>query len=255
MERTPATPQSIDKLLATGFRLFRTGFRDILGILLTQTISVLALFVVLFSLTMSLYDNSSTTIFQPRFIIGLVMSSLLILAVQLAFIASFTAKFWACAHQTSISSAHAYAVGAQKALPLLAWLISYLLIVWTGIILFVVPGLILAVSLFMGAALIIQDHYSTPAAIKTSHKMVWPYLRRTLLYLVLSAGATLIIYFVTLYPLGLFVSYITSHNPMLNGILDIARYALIVMLVPLFIALIIPYYMDLLRLDQGQNTP
>lgn len=245
MEQPPATPQSIDKLLGAGFRLFKTGFKDILGILLTQTVTMLVLFVALFSLTISLFDNTSTNIFQTDFIICLILSSLLILAVELGFIAAFTAKFWAIEHQSKITSLHAYAVGAKKALPLLVWLITYMAIASTGLMILVVPGIVLMISLFMGAALIIQDHFSTVEAIRTSHKLVWPHLRRTLFYLVLSAVITLAAYFVTIFPLGMLISYITNNNPMLSGIIDLAKYALIVILVPLFVALITPYYMDL----------
>lgn len=254
MEQMPATPQTIDKLLESGFKLFKSGFKDILGILLTQTITMLVLFVFLFSLTISLYDNTSTDFFQTNFIVCLILSSLLILAVELAFIAAFTAKFWAIVHHSKITSTHAYVVGAAKALPLLAWLITYLLIVTTGLMILFIPGLVLIVSLFMGAGLIIQGHFSTIEAIKISHKLVWPYLRRTLLYLAMSALITLAAYFATIFPLGMFISYITNNNPMLSGVIDLARYALIVILVPLFVALIIPYYMDLLARQQNKDS-
>lgn len=246
MDQAPSEAQTADKLLAAGLKLFKTGFKDILVILLTQTISILALFIVLFTLTMSLYDSSSADFFQYRFIICLVLSSLFVLSVQLGFIAAFTAKFWAIMHGTRITTSHAYAVGFRKAIPLLAWLIVYVLIVATGLMILVIPGLILMVSLFMGVALIIQNHYSTFEAIRISHKMVWPYLRRTLFYLVASVVITLAAYFVTIFPLGVFISYLTNNNPMLSGMIELARYALIVMLVPLFVAMLIPYYMDLL---------
>lgn len=254
MEHQPAIPQPIDDLLRHGFHLFRTGLKEILGILLLQTISILVLFVVLFSLTVSLLDNTAAIPFQPDFILCVVLSSLVVLAIQLGFIATFTTKFWAIAHHTTTTAAHAYAVGIKKALPLLAWLITYLVLVSLGLVVLFVPGLLLMVSLFMGAALIIQDHYSVLAAIKASHQLVWPYLRRTLLYLFLSISITLAIYFATIYPLGLFISYLTGDNPMLSGIFDLARYALIVMLVPLFVALIIPYYMELLQLQKNRDA-
>ena len=254
MEQPPTTPQTVDRLLESGFRLFKTGFKDILGILLTQTISMLGLFVALFSLTISLFDNTSTTLFQTDFIVCLILSCLLLLAVELGFIAAFTSKFWAIIHNSKITSAHAYAVGAQKALPLLVWLISYVLLVATGLMILFVPGLVLMVSLFMGAALIIQEHFSTVGALKTSHKLVWPYLRRTLLYLVVSVSITLAAYFATIFPLGMLISYITNNNPMLSGITDLARYALIVILVPFFVALIIPYYMDLQLRRQNKDS-
>lgn len=254
MEPQTATPLAIDNLLLDGFKLFKMGFMDVLGILLSQTLSLIILFVGLFSITMSFYGHSTLTTLPVSFIISMVISILIILMVQLGFVAAFTTKFWAIAHQNKISSSQAYRLGIRKALPLLVWMVIYLLIVWTGLLLFFVPGLVLATSLFMGAALIIQDHHTCLGAVKTSHKMVWPYLRQTLFYIVVAAGITLGLYFVTLYPLGLFVSYLTSNYPMLNGILDIARYALIVMLVPLFVALMIPYYMALLRLAQNQTA-
>ena len=251
MTEPPAAPQSTDQLLLAGIHLFWTGFREVLGILLTQTITILLLFVVLFSLTLSIYDSTSADRFQFDFIAGLVLSGLIILAVQLGFIAAFTAKFWAHIHNTQMSTAHAYRVGINKALPLLAWLLMYVAIVATGLLLLFVPGLILMVTLFMGGPLIIQHHYSTLAAIRTSHKLVWPSLRQTLLYLVTAAIITLIAYFVTIFPLGMFIAYLTNNNPMLTGIISLLRYALLVLLTPLFVALVIPYYMCLLRRQQA----
>jgi len=247
------TPLACRELLINGFKLFKTGFRDILGILISQTLSLIALFVVLFSLSMTFYGNGTINTLPTEFIFSVVISILIILLVQLGFIASFTTKFWAIAHHKSISSGQAYRLGIRKALPLLAWVLVYIIIVSTGLMLFFIPGLILGVALFMGAALIIQDHHSPLDAFKASYKMVWPYLRQTLFYLFVSAGITLLIYFLTLYPLGLLLSYLTINYPMLHGILDIARYALIVILVPLFVALIIPYYMEQLKLDQGRS--
>lgn len=254
MEQQAAMPQPVGDLLRAGFHLIRTGFGGILGMLLTQTICITALFVVLFSMTISLYDSSSPDIFQTGFIICLILSSLLILAVQLGFIAAFTAKFWAVSHGSAITSTQAYASGFSKALPLLLWLVLYILIVSTGLMLLFVPGLVLMVSLFMGAGLIIQNHISVPDAIKISHRLVWPYLRRTLLYLSLAILIVVVTYFATIFPLGLFIGYITSNNPMLSGIFDLVRYVLIVMLAPLFVALIIPYFMDLLQLQKNRHA-
>lgn len=244
-EQQPATPQTVDKLLEAGFQLFRHGFKDILGILIAQTISMLALFVVLFAITISLTTNMSPDKFEPGVAISLILSSLLVLTVQLGFIAAFTAKFWAISHDKQISSAHAYAVGFKKAIPLLLWLMLYLLIVAVGLVLLVVPGLVLLISLFMGAGLIIQDHISILEAIKMSHRMVRPYLRRTLLYLSFSLLITIIAYFATVFPLGIIISYLTSNQPMLSGIFVPAKYALIVILVPLFVSFMIPYFRDL----------
>ncbi len=253
MGKTPATPQSIDKLLESGFKLFKTGFRDILAILLTQTISMLVLSVLMFILTISIFDLTSGNLIEANFISCVILSSLVILTVELGFIAAFTAKFWATAHNTSITCKHAYTVGVKKAFPLMIWLLIYLLVVSTGLMILFVPGLILMVSLSMGAALIIQNHLSPVEAIKISHKLVWPHLQRTLFYLFLAALITLTTYFVTIFPLGILISYITNQNPMLSGIINLARYVLIVMLVPLFVALIIPYYMDLLLRQKNKD--
>lgn len=254
MDHQPATPQSVDKLLESGFRLFTSGLKDVLGILLAQTLSMLVLFVVLFFITLSLTANMSLEHFKPGVIIGLSLSLLLVLAVQLGFIAAFTAKFWAISMNKKISSAHAYAIGARKALPLLLWLILYVVIVASGLLLLFVPGLILMVSLFMGAGLIIQDHVSSFAAIKASHRLVWPCLRRTLLYLVFALLITLVAYIATLLPLGIFIAYLTANQPMLSGIFVPAKYALIVILVPLFISLLIPYFKDLRLRQQIGDT-
>ena len=244
---------AIQELLIKGFTLFKTGFRDILGILITQTFSLIALIVILFTISLSFYDNANLTSLPPKFIISILVSILIILFVQLGFIAAFTTKFWAIAHQKRISSTHAYRLGISKALPLLAWVLIYIVLVGIGLALFVIPGLIIAAALFMGAALIIQNRYSTLGALKASYKMVWPNLQQTLFYIVMSAAITLTIYFLTLYPLGLLISYLTNSYPLLNGIFDIARYALIVMLVPLFVALIIPYYMEVLKLKHDET--
>lgn len=252
MDSQPSTPQPIDKLLESGFKLFRSGFRDILRILLAQTVSMLVLFIVLFFITLSLTANMSLQHFKPGVVIALILSLLFVLAVQLGFIAAFTTKFWAIASDKKISCSHAYVIGARKALPLLLWLMLYVLIVAGGLVLLFVPGVILMVSLFMGAGLIIQDHISVIAAIKASHQLVWPCLRRTLLYLTLALLITLAAYFVTIFPLGIFITYLTTNQPMLSGIIVPAKYALIVILVPLFVSLMIPFFKDLrLRQQNG----
>lgn len=246
-------PFESQELLIKGFKLFRTGFREILGILLSQTLSLIVLAVVLFSITMLFYGSHTGGSLPTAFLISLVSSILIVLMVQLGFIASFTTKFWAIAHQRHISSSQAYHLGIRKALPLLIWVIIYLTVVAAGLLFFIVPGLILAVTLFMGAALVIQDHYPPMAAFKASYKMVRPHARQTLFYLFITTAITLLLYFLTLYPLGLFVSYLTSNYPILNGIFDIVRYTLIVMLVPLFVALVIPFYMEQLELVKGHK--
>lgn len=252
MER-PVAPQSADKLMKNGLSLFIHGFKHILGILLIQTFSIVVLFVLLFSITISFYDSHSSDTVQLKFLISLILSSLFIVTVQLGFIASFTAKFWAIIHNTHITTRLAFKVGIIKSLPLLGWLVIYIAVVATGLMLLFAPGLILMTSLFMGVALIIQNHLSPVEAIKISHRLVWPHLRRTMFYIFVSSCITLIVYLMTIYPLGLLITYLIADNPMLVGIIDIARYVLIVMLVPLFVALMIPYYMDLLL--RSDNPP
>lgn len=175
MFEMPTSPQSIGKVLDTGFRLFARSFTRVFPLVLVAALAV--------SIPNFLFQNMAATSpaalaqnFGAKMIVTFVI-------VYLVFIAFYNAMFYrmnAFAHNRDDSTGDAVKVGFRKALPVLFAGILFVLVVIVGSILLIIPGLILMVSLFLYMPLMVCDDEGPISGLSASHNLVWGNWWRTL---------------------------------------------------------------------------
>ncbi len=124
----------------------------------------LAFFGILFSLLPRFFTLPSSL---------LVSFSVICLLVGFFFIASMIFRIYCMAYQIPHHFSHALKEGAIKLFPLILLTLLYAIIVLSGTMLLIVPGIILAVSLMFSFVLLITDNQSILQALMTSHRLIW----------------------------------------------------------------------------------
>lgn len=95
------------------------------------------------------------------------------LLLSFYFITTMIFRLYCTAYQIPHHTWHALKHALQKLLPLILLILLYALIVLSGTMLLIVPGLILAISLMFSFILLIIDNQNILQSLMTSHRLVW----------------------------------------------------------------------------------
>jgi len=174
MSLYPQAPQSIGKVLDSGFGLYRRVLKPILPLsVLVAVIAQLPQF------APYMLGSAGT----PGMAIGLVLLVAFIawFVVYLALYGGWIISMDALAQgRTALSAGQAFSTGLPKVLPMLGATILFVLALMVGLVLLVIPGLILMLSLFFFWYLILLENQGALDSLKSSHKLVWGNWWRTL---------------------------------------------------------------------------
>jgi len=171
----PTTPQSIGGVLDNGFKLFKASFKDVFALAFVgAVISGLPNVYMTRSLVATMPDptpvpEAISRIFGAEFF-GLMA---LMMVITIVVFAAIVARMGAVATGTECSIAESLGLALRRFPALFVAGILYSLLVGIGMFLLVIPGIILAVSLYGTMYLVIIDRLGPIAAIKQSHKLVW----------------------------------------------------------------------------------
>jgi hypothetical protein len=142
MYQAPTAPQTIGGVLDTGFRLYRACLAS------TFLFSVVAAFV---AAPLNRMARSVDVTAPAEGALGSLLLGLLVaVVVSLVFYGGIIARIAALADGRVLSAADALGAGLRRGPALLGAYICYLLAVFVGVLLFIVPGVIVAVSLLFG---------------------------------------------------------------------------------------------------------
>ena len=171
----PTTPQSIGGVLDNGFKLFKASFKDVFALAFVGAlISGVSNVYMTRSIEATMPDPTPVPeaiqqIFGAEFF-GVMA---LIMIVTIIVFAAILARMGAVATGTQCSMAESLGLALRRFPALVVASILYSLLVGIGMILLVIPGIILAVSLYGTMYLVVIDKLGPIAAIKQSHKLVW----------------------------------------------------------------------------------
>jgi hypothetical protein len=167
-------PQSIGRVLDSGFKLFVKAFSGVLPLSLAAA-AVLAVPNIA-NVVMGGPEQVESPVPSSTFLVLFLMA----LPIYMVLIAAVVYRLGAVAEMHEASIAQALARGVRCVLTLIGVAILYFLAMAGGLILLIIPGIILSLSLSFGFFAIVLDGESALGALKRSHRLVWGNWWRTL---------------------------------------------------------------------------
>lgn len=164
MYSQPTAPLSIGGVLDDGFRLLQACFMRIFGLALLSSIT---------SVVPNLLAPVTEPDAAPTMAADLGWIFLLCSLLSVVFYGALVASVHAVAKSAPISLSDAFGIGFRRFLPQIGCFLLMGLAILGGTLLFVVPGLILMVSLSVAPYLVITERMGPLTAVKASHKLVW----------------------------------------------------------------------------------
>jgi len=181
-------PQSIGRVLDSGFKLFVKSFAGVFPLSLAAAV-VLAV-----PNIANVLMNGPETGESPVPGLTVLVLFLVALPIYMILIGAVVYRLGAVAGMHEASAGQALARGVQCVLSLIGTAILYLLAMAGGLILLVIPGIILSLSLSFGFFAIVLDKDSALASLKRSHRLVWGNWWRTLTVVSVPVVIVMILY-------------------------------------------------------------
>jgi len=181
-------PQTVGRVLDSGFKLFVKAFTSVLppSLAAAAVLAVPNIANVLMGGTEQVQSQVPASTVLILFLVALPIYMILIAAVvyRLGGIAEL--------HQAS--AGQALSRGVRCALRLIGAALLYFLAMAGGLILLIIPGIILSLSLSFAFIAIVLDDQSALAALKRSHRLVWGNWWRTLAVVSVPVVIVMILY-------------------------------------------------------------
>lgn len=176
------TPSSIGRVLDSGFKLFTSSFKSVLGlVILSALISVIMQYAMM---VVMVPDQPFTTLEKSQEYMSQAMPVLIGVAVviwifSIVIYNAVLARVGQVAVNSDGDLGDAIILGAKKTLPVFLAMLLYMLAIMLGFALLVIPGFILMLTLLFFQVLIVNEDAGIFASIKASHKLVWGNYWRT----------------------------------------------------------------------------
>jgi hypothetical protein len=241
-------PQSIGRVLDSGFRLFVKSFAGVFPLSLAAA-AVLAMPNIASILSSGAEQGDS-----PMPASTVVVTFLVALPIYMILIAAVVYRLGAAAELHDASVGQALARGVRCMLSLLGAAILYLLAVAGGLILLVIPGIILMLSLSFGFFAIVLDDDSALAGLKHSHRLVWGNWWRTLTVVSVPVVIVMVLYIglVTVFGVSVFMSGGQASSDALITV-SLVEAAIGGITAPLMYSIMIAQYHDLKLRKEGHD--
>lgn len=241
-------PQSIGRVLDSGFKLFVKSFAGVFPLSLAAA-AVLAIPNIANILTSSAEQGASA---MPAATV--VVTFVVALPIYMILIAAVVYRLGAAAELYDAGTGQALARGARCLLSLIGAAILYLLAVAGGLILLVIPGIILMLSLSFGFFAVVLDDDSALAGLKHSHRLVWGNWWRTLTVVSVPVVIVMILYIglVTVFGISVVMSDGAASSDALITI-SLIEAAIGGVTAPLMYSIMIAQYHDLKLRKEGHD--
>lgn len=181
-------PQTVGRVLDSGFKLFVKAFTGVLPLSLAAA-AVLAV-----PNIANVLMGGTEQVQSPVPASTVLVLFLVALPIYMILIAAVVYRLGAVAELHQASAGQALSRGVRCALPLIGAALLYFLAMAGGLILLVVPGIILSLSLSFAFIAIVLDDESALAALKRSHRLVWGNWWRTLAVVSVPVVIVMILY-------------------------------------------------------------
>jgi hypothetical protein len=181
-------PQTVGRVLDSGFKLFVKAFTGVLPLSLAAA-AVLAV-----PNIANVLMGGTEQLESPVPAMTVVVLFLVALPIYMILIAAVVYRLGAAAEMHEASAGQALACGVRCALSLIGAAILYFLAMAGGLILLIIPGIILSLSLSFAFIAIVLDGESAMAALKRSHRLVWGNWWRTLAVVSVPVVIVMILY-------------------------------------------------------------
>ncbi len=182
-------PQTVGRVLDSGFKLFVKAFAGVLPLSLAAAV-VLAVP----NIANVLMGGAEQVQSPVPASTALVVLFLVVLPIYMILIAAVVYRLGAVAELHLASTGQALSRGVRCALRLIAAALLYFLAMAGGLILLIIPGIILSLSLSFAFIAIVFDDESALAALKRSHRLVWGNWWRTLAVVSVPVVIVMILY-------------------------------------------------------------
>ena len=191
MNLLPNEPVSIAKILDTSFKLFKASFKKTIG------------FGILFGLISVGFSIAGNFLIQGIDSSGMESGNMVLFSIIMFL--GFLSFFWLyaamihridnVARQHDDTFTESLGVGLKKFPAMLLAVFLYSIAVGFGMVLLIIPGIILALSLFFYAYYIVLEDNSAYQSLKASHKLVWKDWWRTMGVFTVPGILMMVIYF------------------------------------------------------------
>ena len=181
-------PQTVGRVLDSGFKLFVKAFTGVLPLSLAAA-AVLAV-----PNIASVLMGGTEQVQSPVPASTVLVLFLVALPIYMILIAAVVYRLGAVAELHQASAGQALSRGVRCALPLIVAAVLYFLAMAGGLILLIIPGVILSLSLSFAFIAIVLDGESALAALKRSHRLVWGNWWRTLAVVSVPVVIVMILY-------------------------------------------------------------
>jgi hypothetical protein len=241
-------PQSIGRVLDSGFKLFVKAFAGVIPLSLAAAV-VLAVPNIA-NAVMGGAEQAESPIPAATVLVLF----LLALPIYMILIAAVVYRLGAAAGMHEASTGQALARGVRCVLSLIGAAILYFLAMAGGLILLIIPGIILSLSLSFGFFAIVLDGESALGGLKRSHRLVWGNWWRTLAVVTVPVVIVMILY------LGLGIAFgatlVMSDGRPASDVLitaNLIEAAIGGITVPLLYSIMIAQYHDLKLRKEGHD--
>jgi hypothetical protein len=181
-------PQSIGRVLDSGFKLFIKAFTGVLPLSLAAA-AVLAVPNIA-NVVMGGPEQVQSPVPGSTVLVLFVVA----LPIYMILIAAVVYRLGAVAEMHEASAGQALARGVRCVLSLIGAAILYILAMVGGLILLIIPGIILSLSLSFAVFAIVLDSESALGGLKRSHRLVWGNWWRTLAVVSVPVVIVMILY-------------------------------------------------------------
>lgn len=241
-------PQSIGRVLDSGFKLFVKAFAGVIPLSLAAA-AVLAV-----PNIANVVMGGAEQAENPVPAATVLVLFLLALPIYMILIAAVVYRLGAAAGMHEASAGQALARGVRCVLSLIGAAILYFLAMAGGLILLIIPGIILSLSLSFGFFAIVLDGESALGGLKRSHRLVWGNWWRTLAVVSVPVVIVMILY------LGLGIAFgatlVMSDGRPASDVLitaNLIEAAIGGITVPLLYSIMIAQYHDLKLRKEGHD--
>lgn len=196
MTYLPEQPASVALVLDSSFKLFIDGFYKLIG--LGFLIGISYLFMAYFinsAIPVDVYDAENFDSYAMESIPTILGLSLLSILMSFIFYGAIIFRIDNIVQQREDSFMEALRVGVRKLPAMIFAVILYAIVVTTGFILLLIPGVILSLSLVFYPYFILLENAGAYSAVKSSHKLVWGDWWRTMTVFMVPSVVILILYF------------------------------------------------------------
>ena len=171
MYSLPTEPGSIGHTLDAGFKLYFVSFKQVLGLTILAALSVsvpvvaLVLAIPIFFGEGAAPDNATIAVF----IIGFVS----IMVLYMWFYLAVLCRIGGIAYAQNLSIGACMSTALRRIIPVVLATILFSLAMMVGFLLFIIPGLILWVSLIFYSLCIVLEDDGILESLRHSHRLVW----------------------------------------------------------------------------------